>query len=66
MTLGAGSNVAVVLESSASATLARTVVANGKTTITYVNRGAGRTAYLKVTPALHTRSDDYTLTLATR
>jgi len=66
VTVGAGSNIGVVLESSASATLARPTTLAGKTKITYLNKGAGRTAYLKVSPALRTRTSDYALTIAVK
>ena len=66
VTLSTDSKVAVSLDANASTTLAAAHRVAGKTTITYLNRGAGRSAYLKVAPATGTRSSDYTLTLAVK
>ncbi|MDX6470101.1 MAG: thermitase [Gaiellaceae bacterium] len=66
VTATADSNVAFTLETGAATTLARAPHSAGRTTsLTYRNVGAGRTAYVSVTPA-GVRTSDYTLTFSVR
>ena len=66
VTAAVGSNVALVLENSASATLAQSTRSAAKTSLAYRNAGAGRVAYVDVTLATGVRTSDYTLMLSVK